>query len=215
MALPVGVGRILMGMARGGRRFGLLGSGICLLASLLVALAAGDATFAEDPQTSTVVVTLGDGTTLPLAAWSLSYEYQVTPQGGTATFGATARREARDLFLGKKSVPTAGSVLEIQYRQYEQSEQVDGQQQTVKVAVATGLVLTAAGKKTDLHLEPPHKDLLVPVGAEKGLVQARALDLTGMTLTGTRRSFCLLSYTAQVECHPPAPERVVKLEFGR
>jgi len=204
-----------MGMGRGGRRFRLLGSGPCLRAGLVALLAAGVPAFADDPQASTVVVTLGDGTTLPLVSWSLSYEYQVTAQGGTAAFGTTARREARDLYVGKKSLPTSGNVLEIQYRQYEQSEQVDGQARTAKVAVATGFVMTAGGKKTELRLEPPHKDLLVPQGAEKGVVQGRALDLTGMTLTGTKRSFCLASYAAQVECHPPASERVVKLEFGR
>jgi hypothetical protein len=204
-----------MELERGARRFRLLGLRPSVLAGLVALSAAGVSALAEDPQSSSVVVTLGDGTTLPLVSWSLSYEYQVTPQGGTAAFGATTRREARDLFVGKKSVPTSGGVLEIQYRQYEQSEQVDGQAQTVKVAVATGMALTAGGKKTELHLEPPHKDLLVPQGAEKGVVQARALDLTGMTLTGTKRSFCLLSYAAQVECHPPPAERVVKLEFGR
>jgi hypothetical protein len=203
-----------MGMARDGRWGRLLGLGP-FLAGLFVAAAMGPAALAENPQTSTVIVTLADGTNLPLTSWSLSYEYQVTPQGAAATFGSTSRREAHDLFVGKKSVPTSGSVLEIQYRQYEQSEDVDGQPQTVKVAVATGLVLTAGGKKTELRIEAPHKDLLVPQGAEKGVVQARALDLTGLTLTGTKRSFCLLSYAAQVECHAPATERVVKMEFER
>lgn len=181
----------------------------------LLLFGAGAAEPGEEPPAGIVIVTLADGTNLPLTSWSLSYEYQVSPQGGAATFGAASRREARDLFVGKRSLATAGSTVEIRYREYQRAEDVDGQSQTVKVAVATGLVWTAGGKRNEMRIEAPHKDLLVPQGAEKGVVQARALDLRGLTLTGTKRSFCLLGYAAQVECHPPAAERVVKLDFER
>lgn len=176
-------------------------------------VAAGGTVRGQEPQAKGVIVTLADGTNLPLTSWSLSYEYQVLPQGGVTGQGAAARRDARDLFVGKKSLVTAGSTIEIRYREYERAEEIDGQSQNVKVAVASGIVVTAGGKKSEVRIEAPHKDLLVPQGADKGVVQARALDLRGSTLTGTKRSFCLLSYVAQVECHPPAGERVVKMEF--
>lgn len=200
-----------MKMARDGRARGAARWGTTLLALLACA---GVTTLAGDePQPGIVIVSLADGTNLPLTSWSLSYEYQVTPQAGAATFGQAPRREARDLFVGKKSLATAGSTVEIQYRQYQRAEEVDGQTQTVQVAVATGLVWTAGGKKSEVRVEAPQKDFLVPQGGEKGVVQARGLDLTGLTLTGTKRTFCLLSYSAQVECHPPAADRVVKMEF--
>jgi hypothetical protein len=200
-----------MGMARhgrgredAGRRATVLALLLCMAATPLVS---------DEPPGGIVIVSLADGTNLPLTSWSLSYEYQVSPQAGAARFGEASRREARDLFVGKKSLATAGSTVDIQYREYDRAEDVDGQTQTVRVAVATGLVWTAGGKKNEVRVEAPHKDFLVPQGGEKGVVQARSLDLRGLTLTGTKRSFCLLSYSAQVECHPPAPERVVKLEF--
>ncbi|MFI5183007.1 MAG: hypothetical protein ACHQNV_01305 [Vicinamibacteria bacterium] len=183
---------------------------MALLALLLTG--AWGAAHGEEPAPGVVIVTLADGTNLPLTSWSLSYEYQVSPSGA-ATFGTSSRREARDLFVGKRALATAGSTVEIQYREYQRAEDVDGQSQTVKVAVATGLSWTAGGKKSEVRIEPPHRDLLVPQGGEKGVVQARGLDLRGLTLTGTKRSFCLLAYTAQVECHPPASERVVKMDF--
>ena len=200
-----------MGMARNARRGGAATRRATLL--VLVACAAATAFAGDEPAAGIVIVSMADGTNLPLASWSLSYEYQVSPQAGAATFGEASRREARDLFVGKKSLATTGSTVEIQYREYDRAEEVDGQTQTVRVAVATGLVWTAGGKKSEVRVEPPHKDFLVPQGGEKGVVQARALDLRGLTLTGTKRTFCLLSYSAQVECHPPAAERVVKMEF--
>jgi hypothetical protein len=208
-AARMGDGIMGASMAREGR-----GAATCR-ATLLALLACAGATVvaADEPAAGIVIVTMADGTNLPLASWSLSYEYQVTPQAGAATFGEAPRREARDLFVGKKSLPTAGSTIEIQYREYDRGEEVDGQTQTVRVAVASGLVWSAGGKKSKVRVEPPNKDFLVPQGGEKGVVQARALDLRGSTLTGTKRTFCLLSYSAQVECHPPASERVVKLEF--
>jgi hypothetical protein len=47
------------------------------------------------------------------------------------------------------------------------------------------------------------------------LVQARSLDLHGQTLTGTRRSFCILSYSALVQCYDTVGQQVVKLEFPK
>lgn len=158
-----------------------------------------------------VVVTFADGSSLPLTSWSLSYEYQ---SGASSTLAA-ARRESRDLLVGKKALPTAGGVLEVQYREYERMGGGEPPQRET-VATATGVVFRIGDKKSTFRIEPPHRDLLVPAGGEKGAgVQARALDLTGLTLTGTKRSFCILAYTAHVECNPPKGDRIVRIEFQR
>jgi hypothetical protein len=167
---------------------------------------------AQDSGGAGIVVTFADKTSLPLTSWSLSYEYETSREG---TLPVTARRESRDLLVGKKDLPTAGGVLEISYREYERMSGGDEPQKET-VGVVTGLAFTSGGKKSSLRVEAPHKDLLVPPEAAKGLaIQARGLDLTGMTLTGAKRSFCLLAYSPQVECSPPASDRVVKIEFQR
>jgi hypothetical protein len=162
------------------------------------------------------VLHLADGSELPLTSWSLSYEYQAWKEGGAQAFSQPVRRESRELWSGKKVFGLTGVVLDIQYRIYEKQVEVDGQPTRGQGAAVIGLVLTAAGKKTEVKPEAPHKDFLVPAGSSKGMViQARALDLRGETLTGTRRDYCLLSYTPQVECSAAAGERVVRIEFPR
>jgi len=160
------------------------------------------------------IVYFADGSNMPLASWSLSYEYDASAPGTARAFGSTSRRESHDLFSGKKALPTAGAVLQVQYREYEQSQEVDGETKSVKVTVATGLTLTQGGKKSELKLEAPSKEFLLPQG-DKGMARALGLDLQGSTLTGTKRSFCLVSYSFDVECHPSASDRVVKVEFPK
>jgi hypothetical protein len=170
------------------------------------------AALAEEASGAGIVVTFADKGSLPLTSWSLSYEYEASREGSLPT---TARRESRDLLIGKKDLPTAGGVLEISYREYERMSGGDEPQKET-VGVVTGLVLVTGGKKSSLRVEAPHRDLLVPPASTKGLtIQARGLDLTGLTLTGAKRSFCLLAYAPQVECSPPASDRVVKIEFER
>jgi hypothetical protein len=182
--------------------------------ALLLSLACSTANVRAQEEAG-VVVTFADGSSLPLTSWSLSYEYQAFRAGAAPALAAPSRRESRDLLVGKKVLATAGGALEIQYREYQRMSGGEDPQ-SEKVAFATGLVFTTAGKKRSLSIEAPHKDLLVPAGVEKGMtVHARALDLTGLTLTGTKRSFCLLAYMPQVECNPPAADRVARIEFQR
>jgi len=156
------------------------------------------------------IVYFADGSNMPLASWSFAYSYD-TGVYGAGTFGAAPHRESQDLLSGKKVFRVAGAVLQVQYREYEQSQEVEGETKTSKVAVATGLTVTRPTPKGEVRLEPPSKELLLP--SAKGTVRALGLDLQGSTLTGTRRSFCLMSYSFDVECHPAAADRVVKVEF--
>ena len=170
---------------------------------------------AQEPSAA-AVVTLADGTSLPLTGWSLSYEYQAWKEGTPQAFAQPVRRATSELLVGKKSYSTAGATLEIQYRTFPRPAEEGSDQPPPAGAVVTGLVLTAAGKKTEIKLEAPQKDSLLPLGTGKGLVaQARSLDLAGQTLTGTRREFCLVSFSAQVECGSLPSERVVKIEFQK
>jgi hypothetical protein len=167
-------------------------------------------------QEAPVVVHLADGATLPMGSWTLSYEYAAWGRGESPALAKTEKKDARALWLGKKQQPLAGASLEFEYDVVDRElEQVEGGSVTKRVPVLRGLTLTGAdGSRQRLKPEPPHRNLLLP-GDKARLVQARSLDLHGQTLTGTRRSFCLLSYSALVQCHESVGQQVVKLEFPK
>ena len=85
---------------------------------------------------------------------------------------------------------------------------------TEKIKIPRELTLAGAdGRKATFELEPPVRELLVPQ-LEKGMiVMARTLDVVGETVTGTKKDFCVVSYTAVVECGATAADRVVKVDF--
>lgn len=162
----------------------------------------------------TAVVHLADGSQLALRNWSFSYELSTRPKGRSLAQAVTSRRPGTELWLGKKSYSLAGSQLEIEYGTAQREREVDGAWRKVPVAVADGLSLTGPdGKRETLKLEPPHKDLLMPEADKDLLVYPRSLDLLGESLTGTRRSFCLLSFTSLVECSDDPTFQVVRVEF--
>ena len=169
-------------------------SGFALAA--LLALAAGG--YAQQGERAPLTVYFADGSSQPLRAWSLSYEYATWPKDESPARGVVARRESGDLLTGKKVVPTAGVLLEVEYTG----------------ATARGLAtVDKDGKRSGLKTEPPAADALVPQAGKDTVVQARGLDLYGETLTGSKRSYCLLSYTILVECAPEPAQRVVKIQF--
>lgn len=168
-----------------------------------------------EAQAAPIMVFLADGTSLPLRAWSFSYEYAAwRPADGPAR-GSTDRKESRELWSGKRTVSTAGLTLEIQYEPVPKEQEVDGETKTVKIPVARGFVLVEeGGKRSTLKPDPPHTDRLLSESGGR-VVQPRSLDLRGETLTGTRREFCLLSYSALVECAADPSQQVLKIEFPR
>lgn len=159
-----------------------------------------------------VLVTLADGTTLPLRSWSLSYEYIAWKQGTSQLASAPMRKDGLALWVGKKVIPTDGLTLTIEY--VDRPRESDLGKRTIKVA--RELELQAAdGKKSDLKAEAPHRDLLLPGADRSWLVMPRSLDLRGQTVTGTRKEYCLVSYSTLVECGDNPADQVVKLEFRR
>jgi hypothetical protein len=153
---------------------------------------------ARDDARAPLTVFFADGSSQPLRAWSLSYEYATWPKGESPARGAVSHRESGDLLTGKKVVPTAGLLLELEYAG----------------ANARGLAtVDKTGKRSGLKTDPPAADVLAPQAGKDAVVQARGLDLLGETLTGGKRSYCLLSYTALFECAAEPPQRVVKIQF--
>jgi hypothetical protein len=160
----------------------------------------------------TIVVTLEDGSTIPLHNWSLTYEYGMAKQGASPLFAPTERKQAVELYIGKKALPTAGQTLTITYLESMRSTENDSGIKTEKVKTVRDLTLSGPPKAT-FKVEAPARELLVP-NIEKGmLVAPRTLDLVGETITGTKRDFCLWSYTPVVECGGTSADRVVKIEF--
>jgi hypothetical protein len=148
-------------------------------------------------------VYLADDTTLPLRAWSLSYEFLARPKGTPQFQAATELRQASELWVDKKTYAVAGQTLEIVYGK-----------QGIRTVVKEILLRGGAGKPTKLQPKPPHRDLLEPDAKKKKLlIQPRSLDLKGESITGTKRSFCLVSYTALVECSMEPAHQVLKIEF--
>ena len=167
-----------------------------LALAVLLSLAAG--ALARDDERAPVTVFFADGSSSPLRAWSFSYEYGAWHKGESPARGTVSRRESGDLLIGKKVVPTAGLVLELQY--------------TGAIARALSTV-DKAGKRTALKTEAPDPESLLAQAAREMVVQVRGLDLQGETLSGGKRSYCLLSYTALVECAADPDQRVVKIQF--
>lgn len=173
------------------------------LALTIVSLAwdGGSRPAAAQEASSFTSVTMGDGSSTVLKSWSLSYDLLVWPKGQPPTNGATLNRPGTALVLGKKSYPLAGSKLEIVY---------SGSQNALRELALTG----ADGKRTVLKLEAPQRELVHPDLDKSSIAMARSLDLLGETLTGTRRSFCLISFSTLVQCSDSPESRVVQVEFG-
>jgi hypothetical protein len=172
---------------------------------------------ADAPDRGTLLVTMGDGATVTLRNWALSYEYSAYKQGASPMTGASRRTDSADLLVGKRTVPTRGQVLTFTYDEVPKALVAAGAAPaTDRFKHPREVVVTGAdGKKQAFKVEAPARDLLVPT-AEKGMAfQARTLDLRGETITGTRKEMCLLSYTASVECGSTPPDAVVKVEFQR
>jgi hypothetical protein len=181
----------------------------------LAALAGGAVPCVAQPagERPPIVVRLGDGSSVPLRQWSLSYEYFSWPQGGAQTDGTAARREGSELWIGKRIVRLDGTTLQIEYDTIERERDVDGETRKVKVPSPRAIKLVAAGKATNLKVEPPHRELMAPDVDKKLMVVARSLDLRGESLTGTKMDFCLLSYSTLVECGEGPEHQVMQVEF--
>lgn len=175
------------------------------------------AVHAQTPDRGTIVATMGDGTSVTLRHWSLSYEYALYKQGTSPLAGGSKRTESGGLLVGKRTVPLAGQVLTFTYDEVPKALLAAGAAPASdRYKHPREIVLTAPdGKKTTMKVEAPAKDLL-SAATEKGMaIMPRTLDLRGETVTGTAKDLCLLSYTAAVECGGTPADAVVKIEFQK
>lgn len=147
-----------------------------------------------------VTVHLADGSTLPLRNWSLTYSFVAWAKGTPRALARTTERKASELWVGKKTYPVAGRTLVL--------ERDKAGTRVEKLAL-----VGADGKREQWDAEAPHQDLLLPDRDKKTLMMAESLDLHGETLTGTRYSFCLMSYSSLIECGTDPAHRVLRLEF--
>jgi hypothetical protein len=187
------------------------GSAFALVAATLLATGGAPALAQEVP----IQVEFRDGTKIPLQDWTLSYEYAIWKKGTPASLAQPRNRESRLLFEDKDELPLSGGVLEFQYGSRSSSRFVDGEMKRVEIEQPTGFTLvTADGRRREFESpDPPHRDRLTGDEDKDRQVQPRGLDLRGATLTGTRRSFCLFSYTALVECSDEPAQQVVRIVF--
>lgn len=185
-------------------------------AAILLAGAASVAATADAPaDRGTIVVTTEDGSIVPLHNWSLWYEYGLAKAGTSPLFAPTARKAAWELYVGKKAYPVAGQVLTIAYTESMRSTESDTGVKTEKIKTPRELTLAGSDGSKTLKIEAPARDLLVETLEKGTTLMARTLDVQGETITGTKKDFCLVSYTAVVECGGTAADRVIKIEFQK
>lgn len=169
---------------------------VIAVAALSLAAAGGRG---QEEAGGTATVHLGDGSSIPLQGWRLSYDYQSWPKGGTPLAGASAQRQLRTLIVGKRSVALGpGTSFELVRKEGRVRE----------------LVVTSDGRQVRLKAEPPSRELLVPNGDGSLVVMAQSADLVGATITGTRRSFCLIAFSTLVECPTDPAQQVVRVEVA-
>ena len=174
------------------RSLSTLGFTVLLLFSSLAAPA-------QEELASVATLHLADGTSVALAEWKLTYEFATWKQGASISSAKAQIRENAMLLLGKKSFPVKGDTLSFKHLEADDSARV---------------VSMNLKKVGDLKIEQPAREALAP-DLEKNLIyQPRSLDISGKTLSGIQRSFCLVSFSAQVDCGSTQSTRVVKVEFN-
>lgn len=151
----------------------------------------------EDAPVATVH--LGDGTSVALAEWTLTYDFVTWKQKEPVSTAKPQVRESATLVLGRKVYPVKGDVLSLTHVEGEDAVRV------------TAMKL---GKTGDLKVESPARETLAPEVEKSLFYQPRSLDITGRTLSGIRRSFCVASFSPLVECGAAKATRVVRIDFN-
>jgi len=149
-------------------------------------------------QSGPVTVHLANGDALLLQEAQLTYEYQMWAKDTPRVLAPFKYLESNAIVLEKKRYPVAGADVTF-----------DHSQGRVRLEITQ-----ADGKKKQIKkVKTPERKVLLPDLDKNIMVQIRSLDIKGQTLTGTRRSFCLISFTSMVECATEAEHQVVRIEF--
>lgn len=162
----------------------------------LVALAAPVAA-QDEPVSSVATLFLADGTRVPLLEWQASYEFLSWKKGENVTTARPTVAPSANLIVGKKSYPLKDATLGLTHADIGM--------------VARVVEFSVNGIK--VKPENPDRELVAPGLDKKLLFQARSFDISGKTLSGTQRMFCIASLSALVDCGTTESTRVVKVEF--
>ncbi len=154
---------------------------------------------AQEELASVATLHLADKTSVALVEWRLTYEFATWKQKASISSAKTQTRENGMLLLGKKNFPVKGDTLSFKHLEADDSVRV---------------VSMNLKKVGDLKIEQPAREVLAPELEKNVIYQPRSLDISGKTLSGIQRSFCLVSFSAQVDCGSTQTTRVVKVEFN-
>lgn len=166
-----------------------------LASALLLSLPAG----AQEELSSVATLQLADGTSVALVQWKLTYEFVSWRAKEHVSTAKPQVRENSQLVLGKKTYPVKGDSLSLKHLEADD---------TVRVL---SINLKKVG---ELKVENPAREVLAPDLEKDRIYQPRSLDISGKTLSGIERSFCLVSFSALVECGGTKTTRVVKIDFN-
>lgn len=154
---------------------------------------------AQEAPDSLATLHLADGTTVALLDWKVGYDFVTWRKNDRISNAKTETKEAFNLLLGKKDYPLRGETMTLTHEESGDSFRV----------VAMGLK-----SEGNLKLESPDKDALAP-GLDKDYnFQPRSLDIYGKTFSGIARSFCILSFSALVDCGRTETTRVIRIDFN-
>jgi hypothetical protein len=160
---------------------------------------AGNPAGAQDDVASVATVHFADGTNVALVDWKLSYEFATWKLREPVSTAKAQARPTASLVVGKKSYPVKGDTLSLTHVEADDTARV---------------VSMNLKKVGDLKMEPPAKEIIAPDVDKSLLYQPRSLDLSGNTLSGIERSFCVASLSPLVDCGATKTSRVVKIDFN-
>lgn len=153
----------------------------------------------QEELASVATLHLADGTSVALVQWKLTYEFVTWKAKEPVSSAKPQVRENAMLILGRKTYPVKGETLTLKHLEGDD------------VVRVVSMNLKKAG---DLKVEQPARDVLAPDLDKDRIYQPRSLDISGKTLSGIERSFCVASFSALVECGGTKTTRVVKIDFN-
>jgi hypothetical protein len=154
---------------------------------------------AQEELSSVATLQFADGSSVAMVEWKLTYEFVSWRSKEPVSKAKPQVRENPLLILGKKTYPVKGDTLTFKHVEAEE---------TYRVA-------SVSLKKTgELKIEQPARDVLVPDLDKDRIYQPRSLDISGKTLSGIQRSFCLISFSTLVECGGTRTTRVARIDFN-
>lgn len=154
---------------------------------------------AQEELASVATLHLADGTSVALVEWKVSYEFAIWRQKEPVSSAKPQTREHQMLVLGKKTYPVKGETMTFAH------EETDGSFRVSAISL---------NQAASLKVEIPARDIIAPDLEKVYYYQPRSLDVAGKTLSGIERSFCVVSFSALVDCGATPGTRVVKIDFN-